>query len=102
MSIWQYRPVDHDKLDLGSGVFCQRRELYKARRRIAHGVDWWHVCAAQAGGRPVADWIPLQPEEPDGWQLVDLEPKITLTPSVLCRACRLHGHITAGVWIAAG
>jgi hypothetical protein len=25
-----------------------------------------------------------------------------LTPSVLCRACRLHGHITAGVWIAAG
>ena len=41
----------------------------------------------RVGGQPV-------------WQVVSLDP-LTITPSVLCRACGDHGFITDGRWVAA-
>lgn len=34
------------------------------------------------------------------WDIVSLEP-LTLTPSLLCRICGDHGHITNGRWVPA-
>jgi hypothetical protein len=34
------------------------------------------------------------------WDVVQREP-LTLTPSILCRTCGNHGHITDGKWVKA-
>lgn len=33
-----------------------------------------------------------------GWDVVQWEP-LTLSPSIQCRACGSHGHITNGKWV---
>lgn len=44
------------------------------------------------GFQGVPDW--------QGWDVVQREP-LTLTPSILCRSCGSHGHITNGQWVKA-
>jgi hypothetical protein len=34
------------------------------------------------------------------WEVVQQEP-LTLTPSIACRVCGSHGHITDGKWVPA-
>lgn len=34
------------------------------------------------------------------WEVVSWEP-LTLTPSIACRTCGDHGHITGGKWVRA-
>jgi hypothetical protein len=34
------------------------------------------------------------------WQVIKRDP-LTLTPSIRCRACGTHGHITGGRWVPA-
>lgn len=45
---------------------------------------------------PVAEEIegPL----PKIWTIVSVEP-LTVTPSILCHGCGMHGHITNGEWV---
>ena len=90
-----YAPIDYPKIDLGSGIACQRRELRKGHRRVAYGIDWWHLCP----GLPrKAQWLPLWPDAADGWQLEAPEPNITVTPEVACKVCGLRGRIVDGAW----
>jgi hypothetical protein len=35
-----------------------------------------------------------------GWDVLSMDP-LTLSPSLLCRACGNHGFIRDGVWVAA-
>ena len=35
---------------------------------------------------------------PKGWQLVSRDP-LTISPSVLCGECKVHGFITDGKWV---
>jgi hypothetical protein len=51
---------------------------------------WW----AEESGQLSGGLLPLGPE---GWTLVQKEP-LTVTPSLLCRECGLHGFITDGEW----
>lgn len=53
---------------------------------------WWvHDCS-----------IPKQytrlPLGPAHWHLEKSDP-ITITPSILCEACKIHGFITNGEWV---
>jgi len=36
----------------------------------------------------------------ESWDVVQRDP-LTLTPSILCRTCGSHGHITNGQWVKA-
>lgn len=36
---------------------------------------------------------------PNGWTIVSKEP-LTVSPSILCHACKSHGFITDGKWIS--
>ena len=66
-------------------------------------VWWFHDCTAYLGenGAP----IPVRararlPISPPGWSLVSSEP-LTISPSILCNRCQVHGFITDGVWVTA-
>ncbi len=78
------------RLDLGGGVSAEIRRL----DGVIHGVAYWHTCN---GVYDSEDFISVKPEWPDGWELVSLEP-LTLSPSLLCRACGHHGFIRNGRW----
>lgn len=64
---------------------------------------WWHECRSDSGrwwfaetGWDVGGLLPLGPR---AWTVQQADP-VTLTPSILCRKCGLHGFITDGVWRA--
>lgn len=56
-------------------------------------VEWDHDCPVHAPMRAEAT-LPLGAH---GWTVQQREP-LTVTPSILCRGCGLHGYITAGEW----
>jgi hypothetical protein len=78
--------------DIGYGVIAELRFV----DGVLHGVEYRHPHGSQdiIG---VLGWIPVQPEWPDGWVVVCLDP-LTLSPSVLCRSCGHHGFIRNGRW----
>lgn len=47
-----------------------------------------------------ASWAREFKEPITAWSVVQREP-LTLTPSILCKACGNHGHITNGRWVPA-
>lgn len=53
------------------------------------------MCATYAGWVPGANQ--RDPAEPQ-WTLISLDP-LTLSPSVVCRGCGLHGFVSHGVWV---
>jgi hypothetical protein len=79
------------RADIGHDVTIEVRLMDGA---IA-GVAYWHPCL---NGARWEGWIPLDPNVPDHWDLVREVP-ITITPSLLCRICGHHGHITEGRWV---
>lgn len=62
---------------------------------VISGLYFEHECN---GVRSPA-YIPLDPEAPEPrWTVTNPEP-LSLSPSILCRACGLHGFVTAGRWV---
>lgn len=60
------------------------------------GLDYWHACrdgVVRDGFIPLDDGV-------RGWRLDSREP-LTISPSLLCRACGHHGWIKAGRWVPA-
>lgn len=41
-----------------------------------------------------------KPNEDDGWDVLSVNP-LTLSPSLLCKACGHHGFIRQGRWVPA-
>jgi len=80
-------------LDLGHDVRAEVRAIHGE----IHGVHYEHTCNGVASS---PGWVPVKPMWPDGWDLVQLEP-LTLSPSLLCRACGHHGFIREGRWLPA-
>lgn len=78
------------RLEIGHGVAVQVRRI---DGEIA-GVAYWHPCH----GYNVEGWVPVA--TPGGWDLVSEEP-LTLSPSLLCRACGHHGFVRDGRWVPA-
>jgi hypothetical protein len=62
--------------------------------QINHTKPGGELCATYAGWVPGANQ--RDPNEPQ-WQLISLEP-LTISPSVVCRSCPLHGFVSGGVW----
>ena len=66
------------------------------------GINDWHLtkCGAWCRG-----WVSFNGSawrrgfrSGDGWNVVQRDP-LTLSPSLLCRACGDHGHIVNGKWV---
>jgi hypothetical protein len=81
--------------DIGHGVFVEARRV----DGVLHGFAYSHP-APDGKTCSGAGWIPVKPEAPDGWDVVGLDP-LTLSPSLLCRACGHHGFIREGRWVPA-
>lgn len=79
--------------DIGHGVTIELRYV----EGEPHGMYYEHRCVR---GRMSPGWIPFKPNRPDGWDLISVEP-LTLSPSLLCRACGHHGFIRQGKWVPA-
>lgn len=58
-------------------------------------VEVWHDCDAHFGRAQAT--LPLGA---NGWTVQQREP-LTVTPSILCHGCQLHGWITDGRWWSA-
>lgn len=91
-------PDDIEMHDLGHGV--------KWSKAVDKDGSWigileWHVCERgelTAGGvyfEGAPDWI-----KGARWKLENESP-LTISPSVLCRNCGLHGFIREGTWVPA-
>jgi hypothetical protein len=73
----------------------------------AAGINEYHV---MPNGKWCRGWVPFHDslwgkrfrgvEGWEGWNVIQREP-LTLTPSIACRACCNHGHITNGKWVPA-
>lgn len=59
-------------------------------------LEYVHTCGIR-GERE--DAIPLQPTWSNGWRVESLEP-LTLSPSLLCTSCGLHGFVRNGAWVS--
>lgn len=88
--------------DIGEGVFITR--AFDRSHRFV-GIHEWH--RNPTTGRWCAGWVPLDVPANDyyvpgseHWQLVSVDP-LTLSPSLLCRACQHHGYIRDGRWVPA-
>jgi hypothetical protein len=91
-----------ERVDIGHGVtvslcyYPTKAEAPSIADDIAGklaGIDYWHPCRTQ---NDVPGYVPLGGK--DGWTLEKFEP-LTLSPSLLCRACGHHGFIKEGRWI---
>jgi len=78
-------------IDVGHGVTIQARRIDGK----VGGFAWWHPCER---GR-AEGYVNTEPVGPNpGWTLVSESP-VTLTPSLECRVCGFHGHVTGGRWV---
>lgn len=82
------------KFDIGHGVTVELR--YHAG--VLHGV-WYEHPRPDGAGR-CSGFASVKPAWDDGWDVVSLEP-LTLSPSLLCRACGHHGFVQNGAWAPA-
>lgn len=90
-----------DTLDIGDGhtlTFANYQDEKRVGASIAHSkpdgtpCDGWIAFAGRAWAKS------FEPGSIATWDVVQDEP-LTLTPSVLCRACGDHGHVTNGKWV---
>lgn len=75
-------------------------------------VSWIHECHCETGrwwldetGQDRPALLPLQHTDSyrggtAHWDLVQVDP-LTITASILCQECGLHGFITNGQWVSA-
>ena len=79
--------------EIGDGVIIERRYL---DGQLA-GVWYEHPSTVSATGR-CSGYAPVRPHAKDGWDVVQVQP-LTLSPSLVCRACGHHGFIREGRWV---
>lgn len=64
---------------------------------------WWlHDCDSDRARWALSVGFPPETKLPigdKGWTVTSKDP-LTITPSILCGACKIHGFITNGKWIA--
>lgn len=86
--------------DIGHGVSV---ELVYDEKELA-SIHYLHPPApgrqAPGGYEKCYGNVPVKPYWPDGWEVISVEP-LTLSPSLLCRACGSHGFIRDGKWVPA-
>lgn len=98
---WPFTDPDLTMRDLGHNMWWTK-VLDSEDNWI--GILEWHECSAQntndsgvvAGGVNFQN-APASVQGPR-WDKVQDEP-LTITPSILCRTCGLHGYITNGEWV---
>lgn len=73
--------------DIGHGQ--RMRRVY--RDGVLEAIDWDHSCTVVNQ----ADYIWFGGQH--GWELVAAQP-LEVSPSLLCRACGVHGFIRNGRW----
>ncbi len=84
----------HDALtDIGHGVSISVRKSYDTGEPA--GVYYEHP---GKNGATCCGYAPFKPEWADGWDVTSLAP-LTISPSLLCRACGHHGFIRNGEWV---
>jgi hypothetical protein len=85
-------------LDIGHGVAIALRHFEGQLAGVAYTHPKPDGSGPCKGPRSGADWVPVKPHDPiGGWDLVSKDP-LTLSPSLLCRACGHHGFIRDGRW----
>lgn len=92
-----------DAIDIGG----DHKITYTEYEGEPAGIVEWHK---KADGQWCRGWVPFRQsawgrgfENNPGWQgwdVVQREP-LTLSPSILCRACGSHGFIREGKWVQA-
>lgn len=84
-------------VDIGSGVSIEVRFVPDGFPETGEvgGVAYVHNCNGQQREDYVPVWGPGEL-----WTVMQREP-LTLSPSLLCRACAHHGFITNGKWVPA-
>lgn len=101
---WERGTKREGDIDLGDGHYL-RFVSYGDDKRT--GANVFHK---KKDGTDCSGWIPFEGGEwaaqfPDGlnnaWKVVEWEP-LTLQPSLACRVCGDHGHVTKGKWVRAG
>jgi hypothetical protein len=95
-------PPEVELNDLGHGVSWSRSVYGDESEWI--GILEWHQCQDGEPGHLTAGGVYFKnaPEFLKGarWDLVQEDP-LTLSPSILCKRCGLHGFIRAGRWVPA-
>jgi len=82
-----------DWVDIGHGVSIQKR--YRDGSLLEGGVAYRHPHPKT--GVTCEGWVSFRPKWADAWDLLAEEP-LTMSPSLLCRACGHHGFIENGKW----
>lgn len=99
---WPFTDEDMALIDIGHDVFVSK---------VMHNGEWiglleWHECQSMnvADSGVAAGGVNFQnaPDFVQGprWTLEQEDP-LTISPSVLCRTCGLHGFIRQGRWVPA-
>jgi hypothetical protein len=87
--------------DAGNGV---QWSWFTTKKEGRVGILEWHHCSGSKGPQPSpgAIYFTHAPAEWRGprWTLQKEDP-LTISPSIRCRACGLHGFIQEGRWIPA-
>lgn len=86
-----------DRTDLGHGVSYSWVSNQSGKRI---GIIEWHVCQDPDGELSGGGVYFEMPGDGPRWQLESQDP-LTISPSVLCVRCGLHGFIKDGRWLPA-
>lgn len=91
-------PEDIEFHDLGHGVSWSKVVDHDTGEWV--GIWEWHKCADRETLSPGGVNFENAPAKYSGarWKLVREDP-LTITPSILCHTCGLHGFITDGRWV---
>jgi hypothetical protein len=86
-------------IDIGHGVSIELRRMPGEDRPA--GVAYKHP---NGKGGECEGWAPFNGypggRDNEGWDVQSVEP-LTISPSLLCRACQHHGFIREGKWVPA-
>lgn len=63
-------------------------------------IEWRHDCVERDSGVQMDLVLASLPIGESGWQVEQVEP-LTVSPSILCHRCRVHGFIRNGQWLPA-
>jgi hypothetical protein len=94
--------MKEERIDIGGGheiAFVSYRDDPRAALNDYHKTPDGKDCHGFISFRGGA-WANTFKDNPEhqAWDVQSWEP-LTLTPSLLCRACGDHGHITNGKWV---
>lgn len=83
-----------EREDIGHGITIER-VVYKGQFA---GINWCHPTPV-SGTQCTGGFVNFNGRYmDDGWDILSEEP-LTLSPSLLCKACGCHGYIRDGKWV---